>query len=417
MTDRPTTSVRRDRIVRLPLVQRRLLALGLVGSVLVTACGGPILANPPADRGPAPTAQPTRPASLDPRPIGFPADDGPHDRLTEWWYYTGHLVDGSGARFGFEYVIFRAERGSFPVSWAAHLAVTDEGGHAFRYAQRSQVGPAVDRSPRTDGVPTGFDLQLDPAPVDQPGVLGAPGAPPASGQGGAWRMTGAGGHDRLIASATSAEGAADGGPGALGLDLRLATTRPPTLHDGDGWIDFGPAGGSYYYSRTSLAADGSLQLGGRTLAVTGRAWFDHQWGDFISVGGGGWDWFAVNLADGTDLTLSVVRAADGTLPVVYGTIVDSGGISRHLDRTAFLVTSTGTWTSARSGASYPSGWRIEIPGEDLRIELTPTVQDQELDTRSTTGVIYWEGSQVVRATRSGTALGGGAYVELTGYAR
>ena len=59
---------------------------------------------------------------------------------------------------------------------------------------------------------------------------------------------------------------------------------------------------------------------------------------------------------------------------------------------------------------------MAIPGERLSIELTPTVAAQELDTRATTGVIYWEGSQVVHAARGGTALGGEAYVELTGYA-
>ena len=77
---------------------------------------------------------------------------------------------------------------------------------------------------------------------------------------------------------------------------------------------------------------------------------------------------------------------------------------------------TDRWTSPATGADYPAGWRIDIPGESLAIDLTPTVADQELDTRATTGVVYWEGSQVVRATRGGTPLGGQAYVELTGYA-
>ncbi len=73
------------------------------------------------------------------------------------------------------------------------------------------------------------------------------------------------------------------------------------------------------------------------LAVEGEAWFDHQWGDFISIGGGGWDWFAVNLDDGTDLTLSLVRDADGSYPLVYGTLVGRDGTVRHLDRDAFTV--------------------------------------------------------------------------------
>ena len=202
----------------------------------------------------------------------------------------------------------------------------------------------------------------------------------------------------------------------MGLDLLLRTTKPPALHDTDGWIDFGPAGGSYYYSRTAMDATGSVVLHGETLDVTGTAWFDHQWGDFISVGGGGWDWFAVNLEDGTDLTLSLVRDADGSYPLVYGTLVDAAGSTRHLEADAFTVEVLDRWVSPATGADYPAGWRIVIPGDDLDIELRPTVAAQELDTRATTGVIYWEGSQDVRATRAGVPLAGAGYVELTGYA-
>ena len=165
-----------------------------------------------------------------------------------------------------------------------------------------------------------------------------------------------------------------------------------------------------------MTATGNLVLDGETVPVTGQAWFDHQWGDFISVGGGGWDWFAVNLADGTELTLSLVRDADGSYPLIYGTLVEPSGSVRHLDRDAFSVEVTDRWTSPTSGADYPAGWSIEVPGQGLVIDLRPTVADQELDTRATTGVIYWEGSQVVEATRHGRPLRGEAYVELTGYA-
>ena len=165
-----------------------------------------------------------------------------------------------------------------------------------------------------------------------------------------------------------------------------------------------------------MTADGDADLDGETLSVDGTAWFDHQWGDFISVGGGGWDWFAVNLDDGTDLTLSLVRDADGTYPLIYGTVVGRDGTVRHLDRDDFTVEVTDRWTSPATGADYPAGWSIPIPGEDLALTLRPTVAAQELDTRATTGVVYWEGSQVVRATRAGMPLGGEGYVELTGYA-
>jgi predicted secreted hydrolase len=347
----------------------------------------------------------------------FPRDDGPHDRLTEWWYVTGHLSgladDARGRRFGFEYVIFRAERGDFPPAWASHLAITDETGGVFHYAQRQEIGAGVDRSPRgVTGEPVGFDLAMSGIDPTDPTTLGR--SP--------WTMAGQGDVADLAAEADPAEMTVgqpltSAAPSfRLGLDLTLAATKPPALHDGDGWIDFGAAGGSYYYSRTAMDAAGTVSVGTDTIPVDGTAWFDHQWGDFISVGGGGWDWFAVNLEDGTDLTLSLVRDADGTYPLVYGTLVDAGGSTRHLPGDAFSVDVTDRWTSPSTGADYPAGWRVSIPGEAMVIDLRPTVAAQELDTRATTGVIYWEGSQVVTATRDGVPLGGEAYVELTGYA-
>jgi predicted secreted hydrolase len=228
-------------------------------------------------------------------------------------------------------------------------------------------------------------------------------------------MAGAGGKDRLAAALAPDEAATAGSPAGLGLALALSATKPAALHDKDGWIDFGAGGSSYYYSRTAMTASGTLTIDGADVAVTGTAWFDHQWGDFIAVGGGGWDWFAVNLDDGTDLTLSLVRDADGSYPLVYGTLVKADGTTRHLPREAFTVEATGRWQSPATGADYPAGWRIGLPGEDLVIELTPTVAAQELDTRATTGVVYWEGSQRVAARRAGRPGTGEAYVELTGY--
>ncbi len=126
----------------------------------------------------------------------LPRDDGPHDRMTEWWYYTGHLHDDEGGRWGFEYVIFRAERGSFPVSWASHLALTDETGDAFHYAQRAEIGPQVDRSPVDDaGEPTGFDLAIVGADPERPETFTQP----------AWTMAGADGTDRLAATLSATE--------------------------------------------------------------------------------------------------------------------------------------------------------------------------------------------------------------------
>jgi predicted secreted hydrolase len=220
-------------------------------------------------------------------------------------------------------------------------------------------------------------------------------------------MIGGGGHDRLTAASEAA---------GFGLDLTLdAGGLPALLHGQDGWVDFGPAGGSYYYSRPRLRVSGTLTLGGTALPVSGLAWFDHQWGDFIAVGGG-WDWFAVDLDDGSALTLSLVRDVEGRQALAYGTLMQPDGTAVHLAAADFAVQVLDHWTSPHTGALYPAGWRLTVPGRGLVITLRPTVADQELDTRASTGVIYWEGSQVVSATRDGLPLGGQAYVELTGYA-
>ena len=376
-----------------------LLALALGAGPLLAGCAAavaPILANPAAPHPAPPAVAPAPSTAIDPQPVVLPRDDAPHERLTEWWYYTGHLRADDGRRFGFEFVIFRAERGGFPVTWASHLAITDEGGDGFHYAQRTQIGPQV---ATIAPLPTEFALAIPDSTGSTP-----------------WTMAGGGGVDQVQTELTPAEATAAGSPGGLGLSLALAATKPPALHDTNGWIDFGSGGSSYYYSRTALAARGSLTIDGSAVAVAGAAWFDHQWGDFIAVGGGGWDWFAVNLADGTDLTLSLVRNADGSFPLVYGTLVAKDGAFHNLPRDAFAVEVTKRWTSPATGADYPAGWRVTIPGESLVIDLSPTVAAQELDTRATTGVVYWEGSQHVTATRNGQALGGEAYVELTGYA-
>jgi predicted secreted hydrolase len=387
------------------------LVVVIAGALLAAGCTTPILANDPLllPSPPAPSAAPSHPP--DPIPISLPRDDGPHHRLTEWWYYTGHLRTDTGRRFGFEAVVFRAERGSVPEAWAAHLALTDEQGAAFHYAQRSEIGPQVDRSPRdASGAPTGFDLGvsgLNPALID----AGAPAAAPP------WRLAGAGGTDRIEAALAPAEATAAGA--SFGLALNLQATKRPALHNGDGFVDFGPAGSSYYYSRTRLTATGTLELDGQRMAVDGIAWFDHQWGDFVSVGAGGWDWIAINLDDGTDITVSVVFDAVGTPIFQYGTLVSASGDVRPLDRDEITVGSGGAWLSRLTGRAYPSFWQVLV--DDYEINLTQTVQDQELDTRATTGVIYWEGSQIVDARRNSVGggesipVGGEAYVEITRY--
>ena len=370
--------------------------LFVLSAVLVAACSGPLLANAPAPTG-APFEKPTpRPSAMDPIPVSLPADDAPHDRLTEWWYVTGHLATIDGTReFGYEAVIFRAQRGEFPVTWASHFAITEKPRNgrtgSFTYEQRAEVGPQVNIAPvMSRPVRAAFAITganpLDPSTLNRE----------------PWSM--------LVLP--------DGGMeiGGNGLMLQLGAGRAPVLHDTDGWVAFADAGGSYYYSRTRMPTSGTLEIGGETLVVAGSSWFDHQWGDFIAIGGGGWDWFALNLDDGSDLMLSFVRAKDGTFPLVYGTWVESDGAVRHIDGSVIALTALGTWTSPHTGATWPSGWRVRISTLGLDVTVTPEVADQELNTLDSTGVIYWEGANRVAGSRAGVPVGGSAYVELTGYA-
>ena len=368
----------------------------LLSALLAAACSGPILANLPAPTG-APYEKPTpRPSAVDPIAVSLPADDAPHDRLTEWWYVTGHLATLDGTReFGYEAVIFRAKRGQFPVTWASHIAITEKprGGRAgsFSYDQRVEVGPQVYIAPIMSRAVSAAFAITGANPLE-PATLGRE----------PWVM--------LVLP--------DGGMeiGGNGLMLQLGAGRAPVLHDTDGWVAFADAGGSYYYSRTRMPTGGTLTIGGETLAVTGSSWFDHQWGDFIAIGGGGWDWFALNLSDGSDLMLSFVRAKDGSFPLVYGTWVGANGVVRHIEADQITLTSLGTWTSPHTGATWPSGWRVQIAQIGLDVTVTPELADQELNTLESTGVIYWEGANSVAGSLAGVPISGRSYVELTGYA-
>jgi predicted secreted hydrolase len=209
------------------------------------------------------------------------------------------------------------------------------------------------------------------------------------------------------------------GPGAeppFRVDLRLTDEKPPALHHG-GYIDYGPAGGSYYYSRTRLNVVGELgQTDGDVDPVSGIAWMDHQWGNFVVASAGGWDWYSLQLDDDTELMLYVLRAATGETTGVYGSQVLADGTLRDLPPGSVLAESTDTWTSPHTGAVYPSAWLLTLPGGE-RLDVRPLLEDQELwfPASSSAGRVgamaYWEGA--VRVTGDRTGVG---YVELTGYA-
>jgi predicted secreted hydrolase len=356
-----------------------LLALGLL-AVMLASCGVPgTIATggqlPPVPASPQPTPLP---------PVRFPQDEAPHRDLTEWWYYTGHLVGQDGSdethRYGFEFVIFQSLRGDFPPVYAAHFAISDITAGAFHYDQRLMQEPhaVIPNGAST----TGFHLAL-----------------------GDWTMQGLNGHDQLQASMADYQ---------MKLDLRAS--KPPVLHGGNGLITYGLDGFSYYYSRTRMPLTGVVRDHGTAVQVTGLAWMDHQWGNFLSPLGGGWDWYSIQLADDTELMMYFIRDPSGKVTATYATHVGPDGKEALLAQGDFTSQALGSWTSPVTHAIYPSGWQVTIKSLRLSLTLTPELRDQELVTTASTGVAYWEGAVAIQGQEAGQPISGQGYVELTGYA-
>lgn len=330
----------------------------------------------------------------------FPRDHGVHPAYrTEWWYYTGHLATEAGRRFGFQLTFFRhrlappddrTDRSAKTSAWRtdqvylAHAALTDVAAGQHRSAEQMARGAAgLAGAALSDGIVTvhlgGWSARIAP-----------------EGQ-------------RVAAAAED-----------FALNLDLTPRKPPAAHGDGGYSRKGNGAGraSCYYSFTRLEARGEVTVDGRTHAVSGLAWMDHEYSTApLEPGLVGWDWFSLQLEDGTDLMLfGLRRAAGGWHPASAGTVVAADGAIRHLSREALRLEVTRRWKSPRTGGDYPAGWRLRIPSAGIDLEIRPALADQEMATGGTTGVTYWEGLVDVSGTRAGRPVAGHGFVELTGYA-
>ena len=314
--------------------------------------------------------------------VRLPLDEALHSYGAEWWYYTGRVTTEDGQGYGVEAVIFHDAHLPLLIlteAWAAHFAVLEEASGSFTYDQTRSTGGVSINAPR--GV--GFDLHT-------PRV----------------QMTGSDGHDHVQAAMSN---------GRYAVDLILEDERGPVFHGGVGYVPYGAYGQSFYYSRPRMRASGTLQIDGAPHHVTGEFWFDRQWGHDLNNPWLGWDWFSLRLDDGSSVMLFVFRDAN---PVVaLGTYIPPSGEPTELTSEDFVITPTTFWISPRTGGTYPVGWEIELPSLDLTLTVTAVADDQELDARSTTLNVYWEGLCRITGTRSGASVGGLAYVELANYVR
>ncbi len=202
----------------------------------------------------------------------------------------------------------------------------------------------------------------------------------------------------------------------LELDLGLSSGANPVLHAGIGWFST-PTGWSYYYSWPDMPVTGSLTVNGREYSVDGTGWFDHQWGDFFTVGApGGWQWMGLHLGDGQTLMITETRNPDGTAGTVFGTWADGDGDTRVLtDVDGITIEVHDRWRSPTTGADYPSRWRLIVDSLGLDVEIEPVVAAQEVDQGLPPAAMYWEGKVRLEGSYRGGKILQPGYVELTGY--
>lgn len=352
--------------------------------------------------GPSPAAPPIHERSLDaegftwalaPREFEFPRDHGPHpDFRDEWWYVTGNLDGEQGERIGFELTIFRfaltpatnaGAAGSQASSsqwrtrqiYMAHFAITDVSREKFWFTERY----ARDALGLAGAQANPFRVWLEDWSLQE--------------QGDAWRLHAAGGDYTLT--------------------LNLQALTPPIPNGDRGLIRKAntPGAASYYYSIPRMAAQGTLTRAGQSLEVKGLAWLDREWSsDALRLAQRGWDWFAIQLQDGSAL-MFYSRREGATDEYSAGTYIAPDGTARSLEHHEVQIETLDHWTSARGGR-YPSHWKLTVPALALSLDIRPVLADQELNTHPR----YWEGAVNVEARKSGQAMAGRGYVELVGYA-
>jgi predicted secreted hydrolase len=355
--------------------------------------------------------------ALTPRTLVFPADHGPHpDYKLEWWYLTGNLAGPEGERYGYQFTLFRNAVAPPPARLAstsaaegngdgwttrqlylAHFAVTDAEGQQFYAYERFSRGAADLAGAQADP----FRVWLEDWTLEGEGPGGT--IPPM----------------RLRAAAAPGEANKGSGEGTVALDLRLDAAKPLVLQGQEGFSPKGEGEGnaSFYYSFTRLLAEGTITFtepdgDARVVPVEGTSWMDREWStSLLGETQTGWDWFSLQLGDGRDAMFFRVREADPeATPYTDGVVVDPSGEAVAIDGSDVALEVLDEWTSAQTGATYPTAWRMSVPAHDLDLRLTALYPEQEMAT----SVAYWEGAVRIQDATTGDLLGYG-YVELTGY--
>lgn len=316
----------------------------------------------------------------------FPRDHGAHPAFRiEWWYLTGWLERTDRKPIGFQITFFRLRPATDPANPSrfapkqliiAHAAISDPATRVLVHDQRmARAGFGIAAAREGDANVALLDWSLRRSST---GVF------------------------RVL---TPARGFA--------LDLAFNPTQPPMLNGNRGHSRKGPQPeqASYYYSMPQLAVSGRVTLGGKRIAVTGRAWLDREWSSTpLDPRAVGWDWAGINFDDGAALMAFQVRGRDGRAMYAGGTWRRADGSQLELGPEDVRFVPRRRWRSPQSGAIYPvaADFLVRLPEGIKRFPLKPMFDAQELGGRGSLMLVYWEGAV--------TTTGGRGYLEMTGYA-
>ncbi len=167
-------------------------------------------------------------------------------------------------------------------------------------------------------------------------------------------------------------------------------------------------------ARRAWITAGTIRLGEKSYQVSGLSWMDHEFStSALSEGQVGWDWFSIQLDNGSELMVFQIRRQDGSVdPYSSGTLINPDGSAIHLPKESFTIAVEDSWRSPRSRAEYPAQWKVSVPEYGIQLEILPYLADQELNVSFT----YWEGAVSVTGQQQGVTVSGNGYIEMTGYA-
>jgi len=360
-------------------------AVAGAGTAGVSAGHASAPASAPASVGATAATAPVYAAVTADQPLEFPKDFGSHPQFrTEWWYVTGWLITEHGEPLGFQITFFRTKPDidqNNPSAFSphqlliAHAAISDpKRGRLWQDQRIRRAGLGLAEAATGD-----TRVWID-----------------------GWSLT------RNASSYAAKIDAED-----FSFDLGLLQTQAVLLNGDSGVSRKGPEAraASYYYSLPHLRVTGAITRRGSTQRVSGEAWLDHEWSsDYLDSHAVGWDWIGLNLDDGAALMAFRIRGAQGEQRWAGGTLRGSDGKVQILQPGDVEFRPGRRWMSPRTGITYPVEWSVRAGTRE--IDLEPLLDDQENDTRLSTGAIYWEGA--VRASEQRRPVGRG-YLELTGY--